>query len=105
MARLASVGAARLVKLDDVERVLRSSDVVIDACRRSVREGEVQVSLVARPVLLALAANLAGCAPEEASRQALADAAFGGLECDGSDLLYCGGGPTGKVRSVRRRRA
>jgi len=25
-----------------------------------------------------------------------------GLECDGADLFYCGGGPTGKVRAVRR---
>jgi glutamine cyclotransferase len=26
-----------------------------------------------------------------------------GLESDGADLFYCGGGPTGKVRAVRRR--
>ncbi|MGH2824923.1 MAG: hypothetical protein ACRDLY_18255, partial [Thermoleophilaceae bacterium] len=25
-----------------------------------------------------------------------------GLESDGADLLYCGGGPSGKVRAVRR---
>ena len=25
-----------------------------------------------------------------------------GLESDGADLFYCGGGPTGKVRAVRR---
>jgi len=28
-----------------------------------------------------------------------------GLESDGKDLFYCGGGPSGKVRAVRRRRA
>jgi outer membrane protein assembly factor BamB len=28
-----------------------------------------------------------------------------GLESDGADLLYCGGGPTGKVRAVRRPRS
>ena len=28
-----------------------------------------------------------------------------GLESDGADLLYCGGGPAGKVRAVRRPRA
>jgi glutamine cyclotransferase len=28
-----------------------------------------------------------------------------GLESDGADLLYCGGGPSGKVRAVRRPRA
>ncbi|WP_420464664.1 hypothetical protein [Panacagrimonas sp.] len=27
-----------------------------------------------------------------------------GLESDGGDLFYCGGGPSGKVRAVRRRR-
>jgi len=25
-----------------------------------------------------------------------------GLESDGADLFYCGGGPSGKVRAVRR---
>jgi glutamine cyclotransferase len=28
-----------------------------------------------------------------------------GLESDGADLFYCGGGPTGKVRAVRRPRS
>ena len=28
--------------------------------------------------------------------------AVSGLESDGADLFYCGGGPTGKVRAVRR---
>jgi glutamine cyclotransferase len=28
-----------------------------------------------------------------------------GLESDGADRFYCGGGPSGKVRAVRRRRA
>jgi hypothetical protein len=28
-----------------------------------------------------------------------------GLESDGADLLYCGGGPGGKLRAVRRPRA
>ena len=27
-----------------------------------------------------------------------------GLECDGGDLFFCGGGPSGKVRAVRRPR-
>jgi glutamine cyclotransferase len=33
-----------------------------------------------------------------------AGAAVSGLESDGGDLFYCGGGPTGKVRAVRRPR-
>lgn len=34
------------------------------------------------------------------------DGAFvSGLESDGKDVLYCGGGTSGKVRAVRRRRA
>ena len=28
-----------------------------------------------------------------------------GLESDGADLFYCGGGPSGKVRAVRRPKA
>ena len=31
-----------------------------------------------------------------------ADTALSGLESDGKDRFYCGGGPTGKVRAVRR---
>jgi hypothetical protein len=27
-----------------------------------------------------------------------------GLESDGADLFYCGGGPSGKVRAVKRPR-
>lgn len=32
-------------------------------------------------------------------------AGVSGLESDGADLLYCGGGPSGKVRAVRRPKA
>jgi glutamine cyclotransferase len=32
------------------------------------------------------------------------DTAVSGLESDGADLFYCGGGNSGKVRAVRRRR-
>ena len=30
------------------------------------------------------------------------DTGVSGLESDGADLLYCGGGPSGKVRAVRK---
>jgi hypothetical protein len=32
-------------------------------------------------------------------------AAVSGMESDGAELFYCGGGPSGKIRAVRRPKA
>jgi tetratricopeptide (TPR) repeat protein len=78
VARVVHMGAERLARLDEVEAILRSKALVVDACRRTIRRGDVIVPLVTRPVLLALAVALARAAPGDASRAALAQAAFGG---------------------------
>jgi hypothetical protein len=68
---------ARPLRLDEVEVVLGSGDLVVDACRREVRAGREAVSLVTRPVLFALALALAGGAPGEVTREVLIREAFG----------------------------
>jgi hypothetical protein len=77
VARVVQAGAERLVGLDEVEGILRSRDLVVDACRRTMRAGGATVSLVTRPVLVALAVTLASALPGDATREALARAAFG----------------------------
>jgi hypothetical protein len=77
VARLRVSGAETAVRLDQVEDVFRSRELVVDACRREVRSENVVVPLIARPVLLALAVTLAESSPAEATREALARRAFG----------------------------
>jgi hypothetical protein len=77
VARVVEAGVERAVILDEVEAIGRSKDLVIDACRREVRAGEVIRSLLTRPVLLALAVTLGRAASGEASRETLAEEAFG----------------------------
>jgi len=56
---------------------LRAEVLVVDACRRTIGTGNVVVPLVTRPVLLAIGVALASALPLEASRESLAEAAFG----------------------------
>jgi hypothetical protein len=64
--------------LSEVEALVDSGDLLIDACRRQIRAGKAVVSLVTRPVLLAAAVALGECAPEETARAAIIAHAFGG---------------------------
>lgn len=77
-ARISSISGAGLVTLEEVEQVFRSGDLVIDACRRRVRQASVSVSLLTRPVLLGLAVALGERAPHEVQRSVLIERAFGG---------------------------
>lgn len=77
VARVRSEGVERLVALDEVVATLGGRALVVDACRRAVRSGDVSVSLVTRPVLLALAVTLASASPDVATREALVQGAFG----------------------------
>src|SRR5581483_3513583 len=54
-ARLIANGAERPLRLDEVEELLASPTLVIDACRYIVRDARAEVSLATRPVLFALA--------------------------------------------------
>ena len=78
VARAVREGVEQHVDLDGVTAILRSNDLVVDACRRTIRVGSDVVSLVTRPVLMALAITLASACPHDASRASLVAAAFGG---------------------------
>jgi hypothetical protein len=75
-ARVIASGDARPIRLDEVEAILGSGDLVVDACRRTVRDGRSAVGLATRPVLFTLARALAEAWPSDASREALIGCAF-----------------------------
>jgi hypothetical protein len=75
-ARLIANGQERVLDLDAVEDVLASSSVVVDACRRAVRDGDRTRSLARRPVLFALARTLAEAWPADVTREVLIEHAF-----------------------------
>jgi hypothetical protein len=83
-ARLAARGEERLLLLDEVEAVLRSGVLVVDACRNVVRHAGVIVSLATRPVLFALVRALGEAWPGDVSREALVARAFRGKHADES---------------------
>lgn len=83
-ARLIARGEARLLLLDEVEALLASDVLVVDACRHVVRGRSAVVSLATRPVLFALARALAEAWPGDATRSALLAQAFGAKHADDS---------------------
>jgi hypothetical protein len=76
-ARLVANGQTRSLTLAEVEVVLASPDLVVDACRRAARQGERVVRLARRPVLFALLRGLAEAWPGEAARDHLIEGGFG----------------------------
>ena len=76
-ARLVRAGLDRPVRLEEIEALFASSDLVVDACRRAVRSASRTVSLARRPVLFALAAALAEAWPSDAPRDHLIERTFG----------------------------
>jgi hypothetical protein len=76
--------AKRLLGLAEVEALLASDALVVDACRYVVRAGTTIVRLTGRPVLLALARALAEASPEDVSREALIARAFKARHADES---------------------
>jgi hypothetical protein len=83
-ARLIARGGARPLLLEDVEALLASKALVVDACRYVVREGTTQVSLATRPVLFALARALGEAWPGDVSRSTLVARAFRAKHADES---------------------
>jgi hypothetical protein len=83
-ARLIASGEERLLLLEEVEALLASKALVVDACRYVVREGRTVVSLASRPVLFALARALAEAWPGDVSRDMLLARAFGAKHADES---------------------
>jgi tetratricopeptide (TPR) repeat protein len=83
-ARLIKRGEERLLRLAEVEALLASKALVVDACRRTVRHASVVIALARRPVLFALARALAEAWPAEVSRDTLIERAFGSRLADES---------------------
>jgi hypothetical protein len=76
--------AQRPVLLDEVERILASNALVVDACRLVVRQGGASVALVSRPVLFALVRALAEAWPRDVGRDTLVAHAFRARKADES---------------------
>jgi DNA-binding transcriptional ArsR family regulator len=83
-ARLVANGGERLLLLEDVEALLASKALVVDACRHVVRESRTVVPLASRPVLFALARALAEAWPGDVPRDVLLARAFGARLVDES---------------------
>jgi hypothetical protein len=83
-ARLVARGDERFLLLDEVEALLASNALVVDACRHVVRDARTVVSLATRPVLLALARALGEAWPEDVPRDALVARVFGSKLTDES---------------------
>src|SRR5262249_10272815 len=76
-AGLIARGGERPVLLEEVEALLASKSLVVDACRHVVRDAQTVISLARRPVLFALARALGEAWPADVPRDALVARAFG----------------------------
>jgi DNA-binding transcriptional ArsR family regulator len=83
-ARLIAHGEERPLLLAEVEALLASGALVVDACRYVVRDARTVVSLATRPVLFALARALSEAWPGDVPRGALVARAFRAKHADES---------------------
>jgi len=75
-ARLIAGGEERLLLLEEVEALLESKALVVDACRHVVRDESKLVPLAKRPVLFALARALGEAWPGDVPRDTLVARVF-----------------------------
>jgi hypothetical protein len=83
-ARRVHAGDEQPLRVDEVEALLASGALVVDACRRGLRAGATWRPLARRPVLFALARALAEAWPGDVDRHALIARAFRARRPDGS---------------------
>ena len=83
-ARLIARDEERPLLLEEVEALLASEALVVDACRHVVRDAGTVVSLAGRPVLFALARALGEAWPGDVARGALVARAFRAKHADES---------------------
>ena len=74
--RLHAGGEDGPLRLDQIETVIASGSLVVDACRRGLRIGDTWLPLARRPVLFTLACALAEAWPHDVDRNALIARAF-----------------------------
>jgi len=83
-ARTVAHGEERTLHLEEVETLLASGKVVVDACRHVVRAADIVVPLASRPVLFALVRALGEAWPADVSRATLLARAFRARHADES---------------------
>ena len=83
-ARLIASGEERPLLLAEVEGLLASKALVVDACRHAVRQARTVIPLATRPVLFALARAMGEAWPGDVPRDTLVARAFGGKLADES---------------------
>jgi hypothetical protein len=83
-ARLMTRGGERLVLLEEVEALLASKALIVDACRHLVRDQRTVVCLARRPVLFVLARALGEAWPGDVPRDTLVARAFRAKRADES---------------------
>jgi hypothetical protein len=76
-ARRVHAGHEQPLRLEEVEALLASDALVLDACRRGLRAGAIWRPLARRPVLFALGRALAEAWPGDVDRHTLIARAFG----------------------------
>ena len=100
-ARLIAPSGERLLLLEEVEDLLASRVLVVDACRHAVRNARAAVSLARRPVLFELVRALAEEWPGDVSRGSLLARAFRARRVDESHRVRLRV-EVGRLRSVLR---
>jgi hypothetical protein len=75
-ARRAHAGYEQPLRLPEVEALIASGALVVDACRHGLRAGDIWRPLARRPVLFVLARALAEAWPGDVDRIALIERAF-----------------------------
>jgi hypothetical protein len=83
-ARLIANGGERLLLLEEVEALVASKALIVDAIRHVVRDARTAVALAGRPVLFALVRTLGEAWPADAARDVLIARAFGSQFTDES---------------------
>lgn len=83
-ARLVTRDVERLLHLEEVERLLASDTLIVDACRNVVRAGTTVVPLATRPLLLGLIRALAEAWPADVPRETLLKRVFRARHADES---------------------
>ncbi len=76
-ARILSLGKEKLLRLDEVEALLKSGKLVVDTCCYAVRGHQKMVSLAKRRTLFVIARALAEAWPGDVPRDALMEKTFG----------------------------
>ncbi len=83
-ARLIMEGTDRSLGLAEVEKVLASERLVVDACRNLLRQGPHNIDLRGRPVLFGLLRTLAEAWPNDVPREHLLQRVFRARQVDES---------------------